>query len=147
MARLRITISGEVSLEFTCANYAKVRSRAEAFVGTADGMLAAKCRSNRGDAVLEFSPEDEGDGNWSVRAWNADFDGFFFDNTDYNVYAKVAAPGFRHLHVKSRFAADEGDKKFAPFESGSVRSGVLNFENDIGEFDSGVLATGDRQVP
>ena len=135
MARLRITIPGEVSLEFTCANYAKVRSRAEAFVGTADGILAAKCRSNRDDAVLEFSSEDEGDGNWVPQEWDTDFAGFFFDNTDYNVYAKVPAPGFKHLHVKSRFAADEGDKKFAPFENGSVRSGVLNFENDIGGFD------------
>ena len=133
MARLRITVPGELTLEFTSANYAKVRARALAFVGDVE-KLKAKCQVDRTNAVLEFSPIDEGDG-WEPKPLDGDFEGFFFDNAEYNVYAKLVGSGLKKLGVKSRFAVDEGNKKFASFEGGRVRSGTLNFENDIGKFD------------
>ena len=134
MARLRITVPGELTLEFTSANYAKVRARALAFVGDVE-KLKAKCHVDRTNAVLEFSPDDEGDG-WEPKPLESDFEGFFFDNAEYNVYAKfIAGSGLKRLGVKSRFAVDEGNAKFASFEGGRVRSGTLNFENDVGKFD------------
>ncbi|MCQ2394507.1 MAG: restriction endonuclease-like protein [Kiritimatiellae bacterium] len=133
MARLRITVPDELTLEFTCANYTKVRARALAFVGAAE-KLKAKCRVDRANAQLDFSPDDEGDG-WEPKPLDGDFEGFFFDNAEYNVYAKLCGSGRKKLVVKSRFAVDEGYKKFASFEGGRVRSGTLNFENDVGKFD------------
>lgn len=131
MAKLRVSIDGELSLEFTCPNYDKVRSRAVEFVGD-ENLLKAKCAASR-ESTLEFSPVDENE-VWTRCAWETDFAAFFFDNTDYNVYAKVEG-GCRDLHVVSRHKAEESDKKYASLERTTVRAGILNFENDVGEFD------------
>jgi len=137
MAQLRVTVGQELSLVFTCANYAKVRERALQFVGDA-GKLKAKCVSSHPLATLEFCPdEDAAQPVWTARSWDADLEAFFFDNTVYNVYAELPdTRQFQNLRVKSRFAADEGPKKFARLGAkGSIRSGVLNFENDVGKFE------------
>ena len=133
MARLRIAVPDELTLEFTCSNYERVNARALSFVRDT-GKLQAKCSCDRA-ATLTFFPEDESDVGRQERDWRTEFPGFFFDNTDYNVYAVLSEHGFKNLRVRSRFAADEGNGKFASFERKRVRSGLLNFENDIGRFD------------
>jgi len=132
MAKLRAVIPGELTLEFTCARYDSVRGRAEAFVGKAE-LLLASCEGSREGAGLEFSSLDENE-SWQTCQWGVGFDGFFFDNTDYNVYIKVEG-GCSELRVISSRQAEEDKQKYAPFDGGKVRSGVLNFGNDVGYFD------------
>ena len=141
MAQLRITVEHELSLVFTCANYAKVRTRALEFVGDEE-KLKSKCGTSTAQAILEFCPDEDADAPvWEPRPWGVAFDAFFFDNTVYNVYAELAdGQPYRNLRVKSRFAADEDPKKFARLgKNGVARSGVLNFENDVGNFEFSLL--------
>ena len=135
MAQLRITVGKELSLIFTCASYAKVRKRALQFVGDAEKLKAA-CKTSVESAKLEFCLDEDADSPvWEERPWGGKFDAFFFDNADYNVNAELMKDGgCSDLRVKSRFAADEGTQKFARLSSGMVRSGVINFENDVGNF-------------
>lgn len=135
MAKLRVSVSGVFSLEFTCDSYRKVRRRAMNFVGDAS-RLKMTCRTSVEGSELSFcDPDDEDElENFASLAWNAEVDGFFFDNADYEVYAKTEG-NFRNIRVVSRFRADEGDRKFARYEGGRVRSGTLNFGNDIGWFE------------
>ncbi len=141
MAQLRIVIDNELTLVFTCANYAKVRERALDFVGDGE-KLKAKCISSAALATLEFCPDEEADVQvWMPLPWKENFDAFFFDNTAYNVYAELLdKQSFRKLRVKSRFAADEDPKNFASLgKDHTLCTGVLNFENDVGNFDFSLL--------
>lgn len=137
MAQLRVTIPNELTLTFTCANYAQIRARAEQFVGAAK--LNAKCHVSREGAKLAFcADEDMPSPVWNGRAWDTDCAAFFFDNADYNLYAEVEDGA--NLRIQSRFAADEGVKKFARIgKNGIARSGDINFGNDVGTFDFKVL--------
>lgn len=136
MAKLRVQVPNELTLEFTCARYGIVRGRALSFVGNA-ALLQAACLASRAEATLDFSPVDENE-VWRPLAWQTACDGFFFDNTDYNVYLK-AEGGCSDVRVVSRHRADEDKTKYAPSEKGTVRIGVLNFENDVDRFDFKVV--------
>ena len=142
MAQLRVTVPDELTLTFTCASYARVRERALAFI-TDSSKLLAKCKTTVPGAELAFCLDEDAPPPepWPTRAWESDFDAFFFDNTVYNVYAEVeGAKGFRNLRVQSRFAADEGVKRFARLgKNGTIRCGDINFENDVGKFDFTLL--------
>ena len=133
MAKLCVTIPGELEIEFTCGNYSRVRDRALKFIGDAN-LLKAQCRSSK-EAQLAFVKDEESAGESVSRQWDSDEDGFFFDNTDYNIYARLTSDGFKNLRILSRFAADERDAAFAPCDKGRGRIGTLNFGNDIGRFD------------
>ena len=50
MARLRIAVPDELTLEFTCSNYERVNARALSFVRDA-GKLQAKCSEASGISV------------------------------------------------------------------------------------------------
>ena len=141
MAQLRITVGQELSLVFSCANYAKVRARALDFVGDGE-KLKAKCGTSAALATLEFCPDEDADTpTWEPRPWDEGFEAFFYDNTAYNVYAELEeGQAYKNLRVKSRFAADEDPRKYARLgRTGSARSGVLNFENDVGNFEFSLL--------
>ena len=137
MARLSIDIPGELTIEFTCRNYSRVRERALKFVGDGN-LLKAKCRTSESTANLAFYEDEE---NASAqpghRSWDTDEDAFFFDNTDYNVYAQLAegASNLKNLRIRSRLATDEKDSAFSPCDKGRGRIGTLNFGNDIGLFE------------
>ena len=133
MACLCVTVPGELKIEFTCGNYGRVWERALKFLGSSD-LLKAKCRSSK-TATLEFLSDEESAGVSVPRQWDHDEDGFFFDNTGYNIYARLIGEGFKKLQILSSLAADEKDASFAPCDRGRGRIGTIDFGNDIGRFD------------
>ena len=67
MAKLCVTIPGELEIEFTCGNYSRVRDRALKFIGDAN-LLKAQCRSSK-DAQLAFVKDEESAGESVSRQW------------------------------------------------------------------------------
>ena len=111
-----------------------MKARALKFVGDGN-LLKAKCRTSVA-ADLIFCEDEENPSAYNVnRAWDADEDAFFYDNTDYNVYAHLTGADLKNLRVRSRLASDEKDSAFARCEQGRGRIGTLNFGNDIGLFE------------
>lgn len=133
MAKLRVTVPGELEIEFTCGSYSRVRERALKFVGDAN-RIKAKCHTSR-EAGLEFVADEETACEPVARQWDCEEDGYFFDNTGYNVYARLVGEGLCNLRILSRFAADENKAAFAPCDGGRGRIGAIDFGNDIGRFD------------